>query len=148
MSRRRPFIWALAWISRVVMGVSLVLGQAQTQTHPSSQGPGYDRRAEVTVEGTVEAMIERTTSKGLAGLFLELRAEKESLDVYVGPQWFLSANGIRIAVGDRVQITGAKSNDSGEEVILAREIQHEENRLVLRDKRGAPKWSARGGLSY
>ena len=147
--RRKNFpglVFAL--IPGIALSASLALGQTQTEASPAMGAPKYDRKAEVTVDGTVEQVIGRITPRALTGIHLVLRTEKESLDVYLGPWWFLRANGFKVTDGDELRITGSKVRIDGAETLLARVMKLRDKRLVLRSKRGSPKWSSNGKKLY
>ena len=140
MSTRKVSVLALALIQGMALSAFVALGQSQTQTYPSRTELKYDRKAEMTVDGTIEKVFERKTPGSLAGTHLTLKAEKGKLDVYVGPQWFLSANGISVTNGNEVQITGSRVSTDAGDILLAREIHVGREHLTLRSKRGSPKW--------
>ncbi len=110
-----------------------------------AQGGGaqrfYDPSAEVTVNGTVEKVLNTTGKQGWNGIHLSLRANQETYDVHVGPSAYISKNGFAFSAGDQVDVTGSKTKLGDTEAIVAREIRKDGKVLTLRDNQGIPKWS-------
>ncbi len=130
---------------RIALAIVFVIGfgplpHAQSQA-PPAKAPMYDSATEVTVQGTVEAVNQLTGRRGAAGTHLELKTEKETLDVHAGPSWFLTKNGITFAKGDQIEVTGSKVKFGTADTLLAREIAMGDKKVVLRNERGFPLWS-------
>jgi hypothetical protein len=81
---------------------------------------------------------------GWSGTHLTLKTEAETLDVHVGPSWFLTQNQFSFAKGDQVEVTGSKVKVGTADTLLAREVKKEGKALVLRNPQGIPQWSRRG----
>lgn len=122
------------------MGMSL-LSSAQTSKPSGSRAPRYDAATEITVKGSVEAVKQWTGTQGWNGTHLRLKTDKETLDVHVGPSWFLAKNDISFANGDQIEVTGSKVKFGNADALLAREITKGTTKLVLRNEKGFPLWS-------
>ena len=106
--------------------------------------PMYNPATEVTLKGTVEAVNQMTGRRGWGGTHLQLKTDSETLDVHVGPSWFLSQNKMSFAKGDAVEVTGSKVVFANGDSLLAREIKKGDQKLRLRNETGFPVWSRRG----
>ncbi len=112
-----------------------------------AQGPGnrgmgfgpYNTASETTVTGTVQAVQQHPGKRGGVGIHLLLKTNDSTLDVHVGPSWYLDKQGVTFAEGDAVEVTGSmlKTNDG----ILAREIKKGDKTLSLRNADGRPLWA-------
>ena len=67
------------------------------------------------------------------------------MEVDVGPASFVSSKNVTFAKGDALTVVGSKVTMAGQVVVIAREIKKGEQVLTLRDAKGFPLWSGRGG---
>jgi hypothetical protein len=105
--------------------------------------PRYDPTTETTVSGTVQHLEATGIARwGSGGTHLILNTGTAKLAVRLGPRRFLAQQGVRLADGDRIEVTGSKVRIGDEEAILARVVKARGWTLMLRDKRGKPQWSA------
>ncbi len=135
----------LQTISGMALAVWLVAGLAgplRAQTAgPRGQGPMYDPATEVTLKGTVEEVRQISGNRRWGGTHLTLRTDQGTIDVHVGPSWFLEKNKMSIAKGDSVEVTGSKVKFASGDALIAREIKKGGNTLTLRNTQGIPAWS-------
>lgn len=125
--------------------VLLVLAAVAVLAAPSvwaqrRQRPRYDASAEITVKGTVEEVRERGP-EGRTRTLLVVKTGDQTLNVSLGPSSFVADSKIKFAQGDEVEVTGAKMNFRGNEMLMARTVKKGDQTLTLRDKNGRPKWS-------
>jgi len=120
-----------------------MVSYAQMPRRPKG-APLYNPATEITVTGTVEAENKITGRQGWGGTHLQLKTESETLDVHVGPSWFLSQNKVTFAKGDQIEVTGSKVKFANADALLAREITKGGQKLILRNENGFPVWSRRG----
>ncbi len=132
-------MWHMALTAMFLMGVAL-LSRAQT-TAPRNSAPMYDPATEVTVKGSVEAVKQLTGPQGWAGTHLSLKTDKETIDVHVGPSWFLTQSKISFSKGDQVEVTGSKVKFENSDALIAREVKKGEKIISLRNAQGIPVWS-------
>jgi hypothetical protein len=132
--------------------VSLLLaGLAWGQTGPvegKGGGPSglYNPQTVVTVSGVVVSMTPPAAQPGLPRLiYLTLKAEEGKTTVFLGPSVYVDKLPVQIKVLDRIAVTGSKITWEGSPVILAAEIKKGDQVLKLRDPKGVPVWSGRGG---
>jgi hypothetical protein len=101
----------------------------------------YDPKAEVTVKGTVEEVLQYPGKGSSSGTHLMLKASEGILDVHVGPSWFLSQQKIEFAKGNEIEVTGSKVKVNGKDTVIAREIKKDEKVITLRNAQGIPEWA-------
>ena len=116
------------------------------QTHRAA-GPMYNTATEVTLKGSVEAVNHFRWPRGLRGTHLSLKTDKETIDVHVGPSWFLRQNKMSFAKGDQVEVTGSRVTFRGKDTLIAREIKRGGETLTLRNGQGIPAWGHRQPVS-
>jgi hypothetical protein len=105
------------------------------------RSPVYDPKTEVTVKGSVEAVNQFLGPQGWAGTHLSLKTDKETLDVHVGPSWYLTQQKINFAKGDQVEVTGSRIKWGNNDALLAREVKKSGQTIMLRNSQGIPAWS-------
>ena len=106
--------------------------------------PNYNTATEATLKGSVEAVKQTGGMPGGGGTHLTLKTEKETIDVHVGPSWFLTQNKMSFAKGDQIQVTGSRVKFGTEDALLAREIKKGDQTLTLRNAQGIPAWAGKG----
>jgi len=105
----------------------------------------YDTTKVVTVSGEVTSVDSVARAWGNnAGTHMVIQTDSGSLTVYAGPSWFLKDK-ISFAKGDKIEVTGARTDDDGKPGIVAKEIKKGSAKIVLRNDDGTPLWSGRGG---
>jgi hypothetical protein len=108
---------------------------------PATKAPEYDPKAEVTVTGVVEDFHESKMRGDHPGLHLIVKTETETVEVHACPVRYMSELEFKVAKGDTVTVIGSRPEAGG--VVVAREITKGQTSLTLRDKTGAPVWTAR-----
>lgn len=116
-------------------------------------GPGdhwamlYDPKAVETIRGTI-AKVDVVKRRPMAeGVHLVVATADARVEVHLGPAWFLDNQDVALAVGDAVEVRGARVMFQGKPVVIAAEVKRGDDVLVLRDETGRPRWAAwrRGG---
>lgn len=120
------------------LGVAQAAGQAG---HDSSMR--YDVKMEVTLDGTVEDVMQVPGASAMSGTHLSLKTQSETIHVHLGPTQFVNKQGITFAKGDSVAVTGSRIKGDGFEAILARTVKRGNKVITLRDKNGMPRWGMR-----
>jgi hypothetical protein len=134
----------------IFVGVLIGLGVASAASAQQGKGrgqgtPRYDSKTETSLQGTVEA-VEEVVPPGCPtcrGVHLTMKAEAETIEVHLGPSWFLKEKGITVARGDAVGILGSRVTLNEKPVLLARQITKGTDTWTLRDASGRPLWSRR-----
>lgn len=114
-----------------------------------AQGPDprharYDPATEVTFDGTVEEVLLHDRGRGHRGVYLLVTGEDGPVEVHLGPDFHLDAEGVAFATGETVTVTGCRVTFGNGPAILARTIARGEETLVLRDTDGVPRWRGSG----
>ncbi len=151
----------LAVVSLVVVSLAFVLAvSAPAQQRGSGSGGGmkgrsqwlYDPSKAETLSGEIVAVKDFNSRNGMRkGIVLELNTGKQSILVHMGPQFYIDQQAVKIAAGDKVEVTAVKSLRRGREVLIAGEVRKDGQVLKLRDEKGVPLWAGSGpggGKSY
>jgi hypothetical protein len=111
-------------------------------------GPGgqygrmYDPKTVETVSGEVMSVQQMTPMKGMGrGVHLTLKTDKETVDVHLGPAWYIERQDIKIAAGDKIEVKGSRITFDGKPAIIAAEVRKGDEVLMLRDDNGIPAWA-------
>ena len=118
----------------------------QTPGAPGSGGQGtartYDPDTVTTLKGTANAVSVAPARGGrTGGTHVTLQSDGQTLDVHLGPTWFLQREGIEVAKGDSIEVTGSVVDSEGNSFLIARELKKGQKVLKLRDEQGVPVWS-------
>ena len=140
-------------------GILVLLLAAFAWAQPGGSGPGmggrgpgggmgmgmnYDPKTVETVSGEVAQVQEM---QGMAaGVHLQLKTAKETLMVIVGPASYLEQQQVKIAVGDKLEITGSRMQHPQMALLIAGELKKGDQVIKLRDDQGKPLWP-RGSIS-
>jgi hypothetical protein len=137
------YITALAVFLSLFAGVSF----AQTGKGDRGWGPGsgynrmYNPEKVETLRGEIEKIDYFTERISMnRGVHIVLKTDKESISVHLGPPWYVHKLGIKLAPGDKVQVTGSRIIFNKKPAIMASEVRKGDNILKLRDESGAPAW--------
>jgi hypothetical protein len=132
----------------VTIVIAGLAGVAYAQGGTRQGGGNYNPATETTVTGTVDEIKNLPSpGRGGGGLHLVLAAPTGLIEVHVGPASFVTSKNVTFSKGDAVTVLGAKVTMEGQDVIIAREIRKGAQVLTLRDAKGFPLWSGRGGLT-
>ncbi|MCK9420051.1 MAG: DNA-binding protein [Nitrospirae bacterium] len=102
----------------------------------------YDSAKSDVVSGQVvslEPVDSQRCSTG-QGVILKVNSGNAATAFYLGPQWYLDRQTVKIAVGDTVEIKGSKTALNDDNVYIAAEVKKGSEILKLRDENGAPVW--------
>lgn len=100
-------------------------------------GGVFDPAALETLQGTATAV---NLYGGHQGTFVTLQTAQETLDVHLGPAWYLQNQGFELAAGRPIEVTGWRSSWRGQAVVMASEVKQGDRTLLLRDANGYPLW--------
>ncbi|MBA4349032.1 MAG: DNA-binding protein [Thermodesulfovibrio sp.] len=102
----------------------------------------YNPAAVETLSGTVEAVNKITPMKGMNyGIHIALKTDKETIQVHLGPGWYIERLDTKIEKGDKVEVKGSRVTIAGKPAIIAAEVKKGDSVLKLRDENGIPVWS-------
>lgn len=95
-----------------------------------------------TLSGTVESVNEIKPMKGMYyGIHIRVKTEKESIEVHLGPGWYIERLDTKIEKGDKIEVKGSRITMAGKQIIIAQEVKKGDNILILRDNAGIPAWA-------
>ena len=104
----------------------------------------YDPNNIETISGKVVTVYTFTPMGGMSnGLHVRVRTDNETIDVHLGPVWYLENQDIKIEPNDRIEVKGSRISLTGQPSLIAGEIKKGEATLILRDTNGFPVWSGR-----
>ncbi len=112
-------------------------------------GPGtpynrmYDPKAAETISGEVISIDRITPNKGMAaGIHMNVKTDKDTVSVHLGPSWYLENQDVKIEPKDKVEVKGSRVTFGGKPALIASEVRKGNEVLTLRDEAGFPAWMA------
>jgi hypothetical protein len=103
-------------------------------------GQLYDPRTVETVAGTIVS-ITVVKRKASEGLHLTMKSAKETLEVHLGPAWYLENQDTAVKPGDAIEVRGSRITYAGKPALIAAELRLGDEVLILRDADGTPRWA-------
>jgi len=120
---------------RTVLILTIVLSSfAATAQAP----PNYNPETETKINAVVSELKFTSTAKPAA--LLIVKSGPDTVEVFLCPKSFLDDMGTTFKAEDKVEITGSKVKQDGQDLILAREVVKGDDTLTLRFKDGKPAW--------
>jgi hypothetical protein len=108
----------------------------------SSYGRMYDPKTVETISGQVTSVDRITPAKGMSGgIHMNVKTDKETVSVHLGPSWYLENQDVKIEPKDKVEVQGSRVTFGGKPAIIAAEVRKGDEVLRLRDDSGFPVWS-------
>jgi hypothetical protein len=105
-------------------------------------GRVYDPDTVSTVRGTASAVTVVPGRGGrTGGTHVILESAERTVDVRLGPAWFLEREGVPIVKGDAIEVTGSVVGSDDDAFLIARELKKGGKVVTLRDENGVPLWS-------
>lgn len=102
----------------------------------------YNPATVESVSGEVMSVSRMTPKKGMGpGIHLQLKTDRETVSVHLGPAWYIDRLDSRIEKGDIIEVKGSRVTVSGKPVIIASEVKKGDATLRLRDDSGIPAWA-------
>ncbi|OPY88790.1 MAG: hypothetical protein A4E72_01282 [Syntrophus sp. PtaU1.Bin208] len=102
----------------------------------------YNPATVETIRGEVVGIYTITPVKGMHhGVHMNVKMDKETISVHLGPGWFIENQDIRINPKDTIEVKGSRVTYRGKPAIIAAEVKKGEDVLKLRDDNGFPVWS-------
>jgi hypothetical protein len=143
-------------LSFAVFALLLGVGSSIAQGRPGMMwrgsggwGPGtpynrmWDPKTVETISGEVISVDRITPNKGMAGgVHMNVKTDKETVSVHLGPSWYLENQDVKIIAKDKVEVKGSRITFGGKPAIIAAEVKKGDDVLKLRDDTGYPMWSA------
>lgn len=102
----------------------------------------FDPKSVVTIHGTIASLTEVTPMKGMGmGVHVMLKTDAETVDVHLGPVWYLESQDADLKAGDTIEVRGSRVEIDKRPTLIAIEIKRGDDVLVLRDADGVPRWA-------
>jgi len=122
--------------------VLLVVVLSSIQPRREKVPPVYSAAAETTLSGVVAETREFFCPiSDDQEMHLLLRTSQGDTLIHVAPSRFLRAQQFHINADDPISVVGTRLNYQGQDAMLAREITHGNEVLIVRDHQGRPLWT-------
>jgi hypothetical protein len=140
--------WAILVIISLI-GLFLVGGVwAQPQGPGMAPGWGrmYDPKTIETLKGEIASVDIITAGRmDIPGrVILNLKTAKETVMVYLGPEWYMKQQEVKLVAGDQVEVKGSRVSMEGKPYIIPNYVKKNDRMLNLRDDTGMPLWAGKG----
>uniref|UniRef100_A0A7C5ET56 DNA-binding protein n=1 Tax=Desulfobacca acetoxidans TaxID=60893 RepID=A0A7C5ET56_9BACT len=140
------------WLMLMLLGMALagaVLAQGpgpgqELQAWPL--GRMYNPQTVETLKGEIVALEKIAAGRTdiPVRVLLKLKTAKETVTVYLGPEWYLAQQGVKLAAGDTVEVRGSRVSLDNQPVILPNEVKKGDRVMQFWDEQGFPRWRGRG----
>jgi DNA/RNA endonuclease YhcR with UshA esterase domain len=126
----------------MIPAVALLVFMAAVATAGQQpEAPTYDIQKEMKVKGTVTELKDYLCPvSGTVGTHIFLKTAEATIEAHVASAKFLPEYGIKLVVGDELEITGMKTKLGDKDALLVRRIQRGNEIFSFRDKKGRPLW--------
>jgi hypothetical protein len=147
MKKARTLIIAVAVLGAITAGNALAQRGMKWRGSggwgpASNYGRMYDPKTVVTLQGEVLSVDTFTPSKGMTpGVHLMVKTAEGTESVHLGPEWYISGQDIKVAEGDKIEVTGSRITFDGKPAIIAAKVTKSDEVLRLRDESGFPAWA-------
>lgn len=138
----------------LLIGVFAAGALAQPQAKcPASEGwpmgRMYKPETVEKLDGKIETMETVTAGRTdiPARVLLKLKTKKETVTIYLGPDWYLESQKVKLSPGDYIQVRGSRIMMDDQPVILPNEIIKNSKVLKFWDDQGRPQWRGQGPRS-
>lgn len=147
--------WIQLLISIALFTSTTIMALAYAQESPdpapannaSIQKPRHFNPETVeTLSGKI-VQVDRVASQGQrsgTGVHLSLQTSEETVDVHLGPSWYLDEQQFNLKSGDQVEVTGSRVTVASQPAIIAAQVKSGDTVLNLRDESGLPAWRGMG----
>jgi hypothetical protein len=126
-------------------GCPMMSGKSADASKPGAgpaMGRMYDPSTVSTLRGTATAVTVVPGRGGRSGgTHVTLEGGDQTVDVRLGPSWFLEREGLTVAKGDAIEVTGSVIDSDDDSFLIARELKKGDKVVKLRDEQGVPLWS-------
>ena len=137
-------VWGITWKTLLVGLVAAFCGILAFAQAGQGSGPGsriYDPKTETTIKGVIQEVREVPGPGQGMGTHLIVKTGQNTIEVHVGPSWYLREQKCEFKKDAEIEILGSKVNLQGTDVLVARQIKDGSNTCTLRDPQGVPAWS-------
>jgi len=145
--------WQIIVIGLVVIILLALAGTVPAQLRGRGQGfrvcpyspyqcplPSKEVCRPLEITGKVTEVFTETHKPGMyPGMALKVKSKKHGrVTVHLGPVWFLERQEFSFQPGDEVTVEGVCYDSAGQTKLVAAEVVHGDNVLILRDSLGRP----------
>lgn len=110
--------------------------------HRGNYGRMYNTNTVETITGKVIGVDTFTPMGGMSrGMHLQLQTDNQTVDVHLGPAWYLENQKVEIKPNETIEVKGSRITFAGKPAIIASEVKKGNEILKLRDEKGFPVWS-------
>ena len=114
---------------------------------PTAMGSLFarERAADTTESGIVRELREsKRTNCGCAMVYLTLATDSGRIAIKLAPRSYFDQNGMTLAVGNRVDVSGFKDKEDGKDIMVAWQIRRGAEWLLMRSRTGQIMWESNG----
>ncbi|MGQ9922242.1 MAG: hypothetical protein ACUVRZ_13080, partial [Desulfobacca sp.] len=136
----------LSTAGRLLLFLLLALAAQIGQAAPAGQQHSafeYNPQEVLTVTGMITAIQPAAPTKLPEPVFLTLSTPQGKVKVFLGPNWYVAEQGMKFAILDRLEVTGARIVDQGRVIIFAAQVKKGDQIMQIRDETGRPLWTGR-----
>lgn len=127
-----------------VFAAATLVAAVPQQRGATQAPPVYNVATEVTLSGTVDDVKVVPGAGSQGGVHVLLKTTTESLQVDLGPEWFMTQQKYTLVKGDAVTVIGSRVKVDTTDRVIGREVKKGAETMTFRDAKGFPKWSGRG----
>ncbi len=110
--------------------------------HGGNYGRMYNTNTVETISGKVIGVDTFMPMGGMShGMHLQLQTGNQTVDVHLGPSWYLEKQKIEIKPNETIEVKGSRITFAGKPAIIASQVKKGNEILNLRDEKGFPVWS-------
>src|SRR5271157_318583 len=126
-------------IAVLLAGLLFAISAIPLIAQPAGESPlSYDISKEVTLSGTVSALIAKPAPGMMWGAHLMLQTASGKVDASLG-RWALEGKGaLSVTPGQQVEVTGVMTTLRDKEVFVARTVKVNGKVYTMRNERGIP----------
>jgi len=135
------------WLVGLVAAMVQAQPQEKCPTSPGwPMGQMYNPKTVETLSGKIES-VEKVTAGRMdvpARVLLKVKTDKETVTIYLGPEWYLEKQKAKLSPGDYIQVRGSRVTMDNTPVMLPNEITKGSEVLQFWDEQGMPRWRGQG----
>ena len=137
-------------VASIASTASIALTQPTIQSFEQRKDNFYtqqgiqSRQYDPTTVETIAGDVTNINRVGQQGVHLLVQTDDETIDVHLGPEWYLEEQDFVLATGDRIEVTGSRIDSPDTPALIAAQVRSGENVLTLRDANGLPVWRGMG----
>lgn len=135
MKPTRPLAWLLLGLLSATFAVNLGAQTTPDATARPRPSVGYDKAREITVTGTVQEVVAKSSPGSPVGLHILIAGSGGIVDAHIGPYLAKDAQDA-LHTGLPVQIVGAMETLHGKNLLLARQLIFGGRMITVRNENG------------